>query len=300
MSALSGIASVTSCHDVESGLEKLKADADVIGLFDTRTLADTSSGARASLLNLRGSRAMGMVTSDELDSYLSQVRAWGLTHAIVKEPPLREWELRAFLDMVREPASGFGLLNFMGSTVEMYNVAIRTGDAKRQAIDRVVNHFATCGFEIHDLYEVRLILEEVCNNALFHAFRSATGEEKYSVKTFRNLDEGESVRLEFGSDGHRTGFSVTDSAGTLPVDTILTKLERQMSQEAIFDESGRGLHLSRLLSSLLVINIEHGKRTQFIALFDDTRRHSRPKPFLLNYVGPDSFESWGSDPDLDF
>ena len=54
-----------------------------------------------------------------------------------------------------------------------------------------------------------------------------------------------------------------------------------------------------MLATKLVLNIEEGKRTQIIALFDDTRKSDRAKPFLVNYAGKDTFEDWCVDPELD-
>jgi anti-sigma regulatory factor (Ser/Thr protein kinase) len=181
----------------------------------------------------------------------------------------------------------------------MYSVAIRTIPEKHAAIERAVNHFATCGFNVHELYDVRLTLEELANNALFHAFQTETGAEKYSIRGFTQLEDGESVRIEYGSDGLVAGFSVTDNAGTLATRTILNKLERQLNREGLYDESGRGIYLTRMLSSQYVINIERGKRTQSVVLFDERRKSDRPKPFLVNRVGFDDFDEWRIDPDFD-
>lgn len=299
LDSLRRLASVTTCHDLDAALEQMGRAPNALSLFETQTLADSSAGSRARLLEHRNTRPMALVTCDDLETYIHGVREWGLTQVAVRTPPVNPEELGRFLAMVENPLAGFGLMNYLGNTIEMYSIALRTLDEKKNAIERVINHFASCGFEVHELYEVRLILEEVCNNAFFHAFRTASGDEKYSIRGFSHLQEGEEVRIEYGSDRSLVGFTVTDNAGTLTVNTLLTKLERQLTQDAMFDESGRGLYLSRLLTSNLVVNIEQGRRTQFVALFDSSRRTSRPKPFLLNYSGADGFEDWRNDPELD-
>jgi anti-sigma regulatory factor (Ser/Thr protein kinase) len=296
---LEQLGTLVACPAPEIFLPLLEEDPDAIGLVDTATLAGLPHSFVADLVALRGKRHLALVTGQQLEDFIFSLRSWGLLQCAVKAPPFDRSELEHFLLSVVDPTSGFGLLRYLGSTIQMYSIALQTADSKLRAIERVTNHFATCGFEVHELYDVRLILEEVTNNALFHAFQTATGRERHNISSFAGLDPGESVRIEYGSDDTRVGFAVTDNAGTLPIRTILSKLERQFNKDGIFDQSGRGLYLSRMLTTKLVINIEKGKRTQVVALFDEHRKSPRPKPFLVNYAGPDTFDEWGADPEFD-
>ncbi|MDX2176118.1 MAG: ATP-binding protein [Candidatus Sumerlaeia bacterium] len=268
-------------------------------LLDWDTLRDTPTSALGGLRDLRGRVPMAAVAGQPYEDHFSDLRRWGILQVGVKAPPLDDFEFGLFLRSVRAPIEGFGLLRYMANTCQVHSLAIRTIHGKIEAIERAINHFATIGFNIHELYDVRLTLEELCNNALFHAFRTPGGAEKYSIREFMQLDDGESVRLDFGSDGATTGFAVTDSSGSLPVRVILAKLERHFNREGLLDDSGRGLYLTRMLSSQMIVNIERGRRTQFIVLFDDRRKSPRPKPFVVNYVGTDTFDEWGIDPDFD-
>lgn len=285
--------------DLPEALALLDADPAAFGLFDTRLLADAPAEQVRELVQRRSRGRLALVTDSDLDAYIFHLRAWGITQSFVKTPPVDPEELLHFLCMVADPLSGFGLVRCLRSTIQVYSLAIDSIASKVSAIERVTNHFATQGFEVHELYDVRLILEEATNNAFYHAFQTAAGEERYSPRSFTRLAAGESVRIEYGSDAERVGFSVTDNSGRLRVDTIIGKLERQMNKDGVFDESGRGLYLSRLLTTRLLVNIQEGRRTQLVAIFDGTRRSERPKPFLLNYCGPDRFAEWGVDPDLE-
>lgn len=286
-------------HDLQ---QLLGFSQDVPGatiLLDTATLADSPTALVSQLADQRAHHPIGLVTDQHLDDYIFRLREWGLVRVLIKAPPIDHDEVEHFLATLRDPATGLGLLRYLCSTIQMYSLTIRDMATKIATIERVINHFATCGFDVHELYDVRLILEEIINNAFFHAFLTASGEEKYAVRAFRSLGPSESVRIEYGSDDHRVGFSVTDNAGTLPVGVVLSKLERQFNREGVFDQSGRGLYLSRMLASRLIVNIEPHKRTQIVALFDETRKSDRPKPLMINCVGDDSFEEWRMDPDLD-
>lgn len=290
---------VRTVCDLQEFLDAFGNEEFTHGLVDVKTLLLSPSAHIAGLHPYRGVKPLGLMTDLGLQAYMNELRFWGILQATVKKEWVHEADLLHFLTILEDPTSGFGLISFLASTVEMYNLKINSLETKTKAIDRVINHFATCGFSVHELYDVRLILEEITNNALFHAFRNAAGEEKYSIRTLEQLEAKEEVRIEFGSDRERVGFSVTDNAGSLRIDTILNKIERQLNQEGLFDSSGRGLYLSQHLASRLIFNLDHGKRTQVIAMFDETRRADKINPMMINYIGPDMFDEWGSDPELD-
>ncbi|CAN5469944.1 hypothetical protein BH09SUM1_BH09SUM1_28180 [soil metagenome] len=272
---------------------------DTIYLLDTLALQNSPTALVAQLLEQRGRVPMGLITQSPSDQYLMDLRRWGILQIAVKAEPLELHEIGLYVQCVADPLNGFGLYRYLGHTMEMYNLSIHTIKEKNDAVEKVINHFATANFEIHELFDVRLILEETLNNSFFHAFRKPSGEEKYSMQSFRELDPEEKIRIEYGNDATMSGFTVTDNAGSLPVRTIMHKLERQLNREGLFDSSGRGLYLSRMLSTAFIINIEEAKRTQMVALFDARRKLERPKPFMVNYVGPDTFGEWRLEEDFD-
>jgi anti-sigma regulatory factor (Ser/Thr protein kinase) len=284
---------------IEEALALREAVDSPVLLLDTHYLRELSPSEVSTLVDHRGLFPIGLVTDESTDDYLVELRRWGLLQVIVKSEPLVAEEILHFISCLVDPASGFGLHGYLHHTMEMYNVSVSTMREKNEAIENVINHFATSGFEVHELYDVRLILEEALNNALFHAFRTPTGEEKYSVTTLTQLDAKEKVRIEYGNNARMAGFSVTDSAGSLKVHTILDKLERQLNREGLFESSGRGLYLSRMLTTAFIVNVEEQRRTQVLALFDKRRHSDRPKPFILNFIGRDSFSEWRLDPDFD-
>jgi len=287
-------------QDLATFLSRLSHDVEAIGLIDTAMLEDAPAAFIAHLAEFRGQRRVALVTSQPLESYISHLTKWGFTQSFSRHPPVHPLDLSHFLEMIVEPAAGFGLIRYLDATIEMYCLQVRTLEQKNEAIERVINHFATCGFDVHRLYNVRLILEETINNALFHAFLNATGEEKYTLADFDGLQEpGEVVKIEYGSDRRHLGFTVTDTAGTLSVPVILSKFERQLKSHGIFDQAGRGLYLSRLLTSTLIVNIEPHLRTQIVALFDERGDSLASKPFILNWAGPQPPITGYRDPDFD-
>lgn len=268
-------------------------------LLDTETMNRMPTADIAMLRELRSREKIALITSSDIEEYLHGIRSWGVLQSIVKTPPLDEEEIAHSLYCLQSPGCAFGLHQYLSREIRMQSISVSTIEEKNSGIESVINHFATANFEIHDLYDVRLILEETLNNSFYHAFKTATGEEKYHLNTFQGLDKGERIRIEFGSNDRVAGFTVTDNAGSLPVATIINKLERQFNRDGLLDTSGRGLYLSRMLTSRFVINIDPGKRTQVIALFDDRRKTDRPKPFSINLIGDDGFAEWGAPEELD-
>ncbi len=286
-----------------SSLDELIEEANEsprsILLLDIATLRDTSRARLSRLQDLRKSHPTGLVTDLYLEQYLMDLRSWGIYQVMVKTIPTTLDFFQHFVDCLKDPGSGFGLMRYMQGTCEVYARTAKTLEDKHRRVGEIIDHFATSGFDVHELYDVRLVLEEVLNNAFFHAFKDAEGNDKYNIHDFTELEEAEQIRIEFGSSGVTAGFCVSDSVGTLTLQTIFHKLERQLNHDGLFDESGRGLYLCRILSSVTVINIREGKQTQIIALFDDRRRQKEPKPFIINYIPKPDGRNSPLDPELD-
>lgn len=259
-------------------------DPDSLLLLDLADVEARPEAELETLLEFTGRGRVAFLAANETGDYIPAIDRWGIMRVLVKEPPVDGDEIELFLRCLQDPENGFGLGAYLTRTIEMYRFSVANREEKLGVAERVINHFATAGYQVHDLYDVRLVLEEALNNAIYHAFRTGTGEEKYHPDDFSDLDRREKVLIEFGSNGRMAGFTVTDNAGTLHVDTILEKLRKQQDPAGIYQLGGRGLHLSRMLSSLFVINLDPGNRSQIIALFDERRRMERVKPFLINIV----------------
>jgi anti-sigma regulatory factor (Ser/Thr protein kinase) len=274
-------------------------DPHPVVLLDVRTLMQYPVDEVRAFLASHRQAAMGLITELALEDYITYLRGWNILQVGLKKDTASVDHIRLFLDCVTNPASGFGLSRYLFQTSEIYTVSARTLDEKNRAIEQIINYFATTGFEIHQLYHVRLILEETLNNAFFHAFRTADSKEKYSIREFTCLEDNEAIVIEYGNCGEVSGFTVTDPAGTLPPEMVLRKLERQYNRDGMMDEGGRGLYLARVLSAHFVVNIDPGRRTQIIALFQSGKEVAEPKPFMVNCVRSLQQDLWNEDPDFD-
>lgn len=224
-----------------------------------------------------------LITPFDSEHYISSLRDWGCYHVLPKLPFYNALDIILFMENVIDPVKAFGLIRYLSGDAECKRVQVTTRAGKNQIVEDIVNYFASCEYEIHELYDVRLIMEEAINNALFHAFLTEDGKEKYNPETFNELEEGDEVWLEYGANATTIGFSVEDNCGSLRPDIVIKKLSRQYNREGLLDENGRGLYLSRMLSGQMVFNIHQHVRTQIVTLFYE-KRLNVPKPFSINYI----------------
>lgn len=124
-----------------------------------------------------------------------------------------------------------------------------------------------------------LVADELMTNAIYNAPRDERGLPRYESTDRREkivLAPWETVTVEYGSDGHTFGVSVSDRFGALTGDKLRSCLRRCLTSGDQIEQKagGAGLGLYTVLSSCsqLVINVEPGERTEIIALVDLERR----------------------------
>lgn len=297
--ALGALGPVTVVPTIDQLLAEQERHPNRVMLLDVMTLKGAPTALIAHLVERRNREHLGLISDRGTEDYIFDLRRWGIFKVAIKNEPVEPVEVRCFLDCVVDPTNGFGLSRYFDHTVEIHRRSVTSVQEKHALVERIINHFATAGFDVHELYDVRLILEESLNNAFYHAFLTPDGAEKYSIRTFKKLEPGEQVSVEYGTSGNMAGFAVSDNAGALRIKTIIGKLERQFNREGLLDISGRGIYLSRMLCSTHILNVEEDRRTEAIALFDSRRKSQRPKPLIINYIGQDYFEEWRMDTEMD-
>ena len=232
---------------------------------------------------LRPKAKLALISRSDTDHYLPFLLEWHCFHVLPKLPFYNVSEVFLFLENILYPFRAFGLSRYLAGDAECRNLRIANRVDKNRTVAEIINFFAGCEYEIHELYDVRLIMEEGINNAIFHAFVDEEGKPKYRSEDFHSLDSSDEVWLEFGADATTVGFCITDNRGSLKPEEIVQKMSRQYNREGLYDESGRGLYLARLLSANMIFNIEKGKRTQVINLFHE-KRLNIPHPFSINII----------------
>ena len=123
-------------------------------------------------------------------------------------------------------------------------------------------------------------------NAIYDAPRDQQGKEKYNLldrKQPVNLTTEEQARLRFGYDGSHLAISVTDPFGALQRETILDYVRACVEGRPGFinqqlGKGGGGVGIFEIISTadLVVVNVEQGKRTEFISVINLGPGNRRP------------------------
>ncbi len=194
-------------------------------------------------------------------------------------------EISQLIEWIEAGGPPFGLEAHLEPGTVIHSLPIRSKADKAQAVESILKFFGDFKSDESFEFDMRLILEETLNNAIFHAFRDSEGGEKYKIATFESIDDDEDVQVSYAADSKTIALCVSDNQGGLDRDTVLAKFERQFKVEGLMDENGRGLYLTYSLSDRLLFNLLPGEKTELVALFrlaeDSWPELSEDRPVLV-------------------
>jgi anti-sigma regulatory factor (Ser/Thr protein kinase)/CheY-like chemotaxis protein len=229
---------------------------------------------------------MALMTPLPLEEYIKYLRKWGITNVLPKREDYVPEQVISIVENFIDPQKAFGLRRYLPTTTT--KIKVRTNDDKPYVISKILNFFGAHGISSSKLYDVRLVLEEMVNNMIYHSFQDEEGNEKYQPTSFVELNDTEQVRVDYAFHNNTAGFAITDNRGILSPETVMETLCKQYDKEGLLAQSGRGFFLSRRFSDSLIINIRKNKNTQIIALFNRNGEEEKDKPiskpFYINYV----------------
>jgi len=220
-----------------------------------------------------------LMTGYDINTYLRQVRELGVANVIAKTAPFNFAEVGAELECLLSGAI-FGLSRYLlpdGKVVARYEV--RSSEDARQVRRKVA---ALVKEEFKQARDIELVVDEIVSNAVYHAPADADGRPKYENCAEVQLERGEYIQVECGADSEKYGVSVTDNSGRLSKETVLERIERHTTGQGLLDLRGRGIHISRMLSDRMVINIKRNERTEVILMNYFTPRYRGSKPLYIN------------------
>lgn len=228
-----------------------------------------------------------VLAHQQIEELFPLLRDHNIWNVIAAEPPLDLDLMRVSIENLLFPRRAFGLKRYLRPPVELYTHTIRDRDEKDSAIETAMRFFRKFRCVDYELNDLRLAMEELVNNSLYHAFLDTNGHSRYQVGLFETLDSNESISIEFARNNSYLACSVTDNQGNLDVSDLMNKLGRQISLEGLMDESGRGMYLVRSICDEMIVNLEPGAATQFVLLF--AHQHvERLKSLLVNVIQPHS------------
>ncbi len=269
---------------VTDGLDKINQNSYMLILFDFETLGIQVDLFIRSIRERGQLTRLALMTTLPLEEYIVHIRKWGITNVLSKYEIYTPEHVLLAVENFIHPAKAFGLRRYLPTnlrTEEICNV-----EDKSYVVSKVINFFGAHGFSSARLYDIRLVLEEMVNNAIYHGFLDEKGMEKYHPRRFTELTPPEMVKVDYGCKDYLAGFAVTDNGGVLQPKHIVDTLCRQYDKAGLYDQSGRGLFLSRRFTDTLFINIRYKKMTQIIALIsrNQDEKNTRVRPFYINYI----------------
>jgi len=220
-----------------------------------------------------------LITAYNIDNYIRMARDYGIANIIPKTTPFNFFELDLLIEGLLTK-NIFGLARHLlpGFTI-LGNFSIRSSEEARVIRENVtallMEKLGTAG-------NMNLILDEMITNAIYHAPSFPDGTPKYEEFSEVNLQPDEFVYLECGYDAEKYGISIVDKMGRLTMETVLYKIDRQIAGEGILDDSGRGIHMSRLFSDRMIINIAPKNKTEIILMNYFSHKYRGYKPLYIN------------------
>lgn len=142
---------------------------------------------------------------------------------------------------------------------------------KRRAIQTVMDYAEAAGVRASLRPRVRVVLDELLMNALYHAPTNDEGKPRHAGTTPSELAKRsrlDPVAIQIGKSGERFRLSVRDSFGSLHRAQARRLLEAAAQGPRELADSGAGLSLIIASASVLNFHLDPGRSTEVIALFD--------------------------------
>lgn len=203
----------------------------------------------------------------------TNLQTYAVGAALPASPDLSDRQLSLFFKHLVEPNQRGGLSDYFPRNHPIKRYRMTDQARRNEILEAVSTDFD--GTVTVDSYDLQLVFEEILNNALIHAFRTTRSHPKYGAVSKTLLDAEDEVCIEWTTcpnpqDATQTcgALAISDNQGLLAPQVAWERFFRQTSLKGLLDTNGRGLYLVHLLSSLMLINIWPGKRTEILAFFD--------------------------------
>jgi CRP-like cAMP-binding protein len=263
------------CSTLEEGLEKLKSTKYDMVAFDNQ-MVELGNVAK----ELNPSADLVLLTSASVPDYLPSLKQLsGIPNIVSRNEEDRTFTVKNIMTTVTKLLSRdlFGLEKYLTWGVDIQSNSITSSQHRAKLIDEVDAYFEKLGVRRSNRERMRAVLEEMLMNAIYDAPASKEGKPLYNHLSRSEqivLKPEEQGLLRWATDGMLLAVSVQDPFGSLKGSIILKYLERNYAGmgAGVVEEgkggAGRGLHQIVENSDLVVFNIDPGKKTEVIALFN--------------------------------
>lgn len=221
-----------------------------------------NSGCRTALITESEPKAIF------LDDGLNRLSA----HILAAAPEVDFKELKATLRKMRGEELP-GLEPYL-DTSDVRRIEVKDSELKSAYINEVVLNAVCEGVRQRLVMQIADIIDEMVMNALFNAPVDAEGRYIHQGRGRSEhvvLQDGKEASLAYGFDDENVAISVRDPYGSLDRNVLVERLRHcYRGGEMQMDRSrgGAGLGIYTILENAhkLVVNLEAGKCTEFIAL----------------------------------
>lgn len=220
---------------------------------------------------LRDAAAPVVVVGDDLDDdgLITLMLEAPVSH-LVRDPGDRELGITS-----EKLVSGdlFGLEKYLAPEATVGERVVTNDIEKRAAINEVTTWAESVGARRPVVHRLASVIDELLMNALHDAPR-----ESRPVITL----EGPRAVLRWGNDEGTLAVSVSDGYGAIRQRDVIDHVRRARDERgrpnpATTDEPGAGLGLYLVLANVasLIVNVDPGRLTEVVCLFDLARRGHR-------------------------
>ncbi len=233
------------------------------------------------LINKYPDLKMVFVASKDIPQYVSTLlKHKFIPNVIFRDEDDKQFTIKNFVTTISKLASGnyFGLEKYMAWGVDSKELEVEGSEHRFEVIEKIDDYFNQSGIRSSNRGRLTTVLEELLMNAVYDAPKDKEGKPLYNHKDRTEtvvLNEAHRPLVRFATDGVLLAVSVEDPFGGLEATTLFKYLEKcYTSKESLNDNradkagGGRGLHQIIENSDLVVFNIDFGKRTEVIALFN--------------------------------
>jgi CheY-like chemotaxis protein len=236
---------------------------------------------------------MMMITEKEIDNFFERIFQEGIGNVLCK--PLIKDEVANLASKLITKKNVFGLKNYMSDIEAIKKIRISSSEKVQGYINKVFTQIENWDLKIENKTVLKLVLNEVIINALYHSHGYKKQKEERKQITLKK-DEYVDLFLAKNSKGY--GISINDYRGKLTKMMILENLNNAIKEsqlilkayetgeeiEGQISESGRGLDLLRKIARDYYFIIKKNVRTEVILLFTGQEKKERPSGTSLKII----------------
>jgi len=237
------------------------------------------------LMQIVGENGRVVILGDSIEDgeVVKLLRNRQLDHLIADRDRLDESELVVTSVKLFE-GDIFGIEKYLAWGAKIHQLDVDSYEHKREALLTIAQHAKLVGARRVVVQKIKSVADELLMNAIYDAPAESIKQKNKSAGAPYAHDQFETpisstAVIRYACDGRYFGVSVQDDFGRLQKDTILDHLQRARDERGRpqHDDrpgAGAGLGLYFILSSAtrFIANIEDGKRTEVICLFDIKQR----------------------------